>query len=117
MKLSMWILADWLKNYSPVLYIKEGAATLRGVRIFSNEIIIEMAMYYSDFAKNQILSSDVQKANELVTTNMIVNFVSTGAGDTPIEMQNVVIGVKAKLYLILKKIRIELLITLFLFFS
>lgn len=55
---------------------------------------------YSDAIKNQILSSDVQKANELVATNMIINFVTTGAGDEPIEMSNVVIGVKAKLYLI-----------------
>ena len=45
----------------------------------------------------QILPSDIKKANELVATNMIINFVSTG-GDQPIEMNNIVIGVKAKLY-------------------
>ena len=48
----------------------------------------------------QILASDIKKANELVATNMVINFISTGNGNEPIEMDNIVIGVKAKLYMI-----------------
>lgn len=49
-----------------------------------------------DIIKSQLLDSDVKKANELVPTMMIVNFISTSYGD-PIETQ-LVIGVKAKMY-------------------
>ncbi len=37
MKLSMHILYDWLKPFSPIALIKEGAQVLRGSRIFSGE--------------------------------------------------------------------------------
>lgn len=50
-----------------------------------------------DILRGQILDSDIKKANELIPTSMVVNFVST-AGDTPIKVDNAVIGVKAKLY-------------------
>ena len=53
----------------------------------------------ADSRNKEILPSDVKKANELVATNMVINFVST-AGDNPISLNNVVIGVKAKLYVI-----------------
>lgn len=49
-----------------------------------------------DIARNQLVDTDVKKANELVPTMMIVNFVST-ALDEPIENQ-LIIGVKAKIY-------------------
>lgn len=49
-----------------------------------------------DIVKNQLLDSDVKKANELVPTMMIVNFISTNY-DEPIENQ-LVVGVKAKIY-------------------
>lgn len=49
-----------------------------------------------DIVRNQLVDSDVKKANELVPTMMIVNFVSTNF-DEPIENQ-VVVGVKAKIY-------------------
>ena len=49
-----------------------------------------------DIVRNQLIDSDVKKANELVPTMMIVNFIST-AMDEPIENQ-LVIGVKAKIY-------------------
>lgn len=55
---------------------------------------------YNDAMNKQILASDIKKANELVATNMVINFVSTGNGNEPIEMDNIVIGVKAKLYMI-----------------
>jgi len=37
MKLSMWILADWLAKYKPSVNICEGHAVLSGVRLFSVE--------------------------------------------------------------------------------
>ena len=49
-----------------------------------------------DLVRNQLLDSDVKKANELVPTMMIVNFTSVNY-DTPIQDQ-MVIGVKAKIY-------------------
>lgn len=49
-----------------------------------------------DIVRNQLIDSDVKKANELVPTMMIVNFVSTSF-DEPIENQ-IVVGVKAKIY-------------------
>jgi len=51
----------------------------------------------SDVFKNQLLDSDVKKANELVPSMMIINFVSTEY-DIPITVSNVIVGVKAKLY-------------------
>ena len=51
----------------------------------------------NDGFKNQLLATDVKKANELVPTTMIVNFVTT-KGDVPVKTSGVIIGVKAKLY-------------------
>ena len=50
----------------------------------------------SDMLKNQIIPSDVKKINEMVPTMVIVNF-TTMDKEVPITQQ-VVIGVKAKLY-------------------
>ncbi|MCD7867520.1 MAG: helix-turn-helix domain-containing protein [Clostridiales bacterium] len=41
MKLSMWILADWLEKYNPQIKIQEGRRTLRNVRLFSDGVRIE----------------------------------------------------------------------------
>lgn len=49
--------------------------------------------YYS----KQLVSTDVKKANELVPTMLTVNFVSTNDGE-PIAVQDVMIGIKAKMY-------------------
>lgn len=49
-----------------------------------------------DVFRNQLLTSDVKKANELVPTMMTVNFITTGY-DENITSQ-MVIGVKAKMY-------------------
>ena len=52
----------------------------------------------TDVFKNQILSSDVKKINEMVPTMMIVNFITVDKSiEQPISRQ-VVIGVKAKFY-------------------
>lgn len=48
---------------------------------------------------NNIISTDLKKANELVPTMMVVNFVYQEEGsDAPAIMRQMVIGVKAKLY-------------------
>lgn len=46
MKLSMWMLADWLKKYSPVVKIEEGAQVLRSARILSSDMRIEPQNVY-----------------------------------------------------------------------
>lgn len=51
MKLSMWILADWLEKYSPVVMIQEGEPVLRGVRLFSTELIFEKQNVYLGLAR------------------------------------------------------------------
>lgn len=62
-----------------------------------------------DVLRNQLMDSDVKKANELVPTIMIVNFVSN-ADECPIQ-NRLVIGVKAKVYPIDSKDMIERLYT------
>ncbi len=56
MKLSMWILADWLTKHSPVLHIKDGASTLSGVRVFSSETVIKENNVYLGRSKDFITS-------------------------------------------------------------
>lgn len=51
----------------------------------------------SEYYKNQLIPSDVKKANELVPTMLTINFVSTANGE-PIALSNIMIGIKAKLY-------------------
>lgn len=41
MKLSMWMLADWLREYRPQLRIREGKRVLRNVRLFSSDMRME----------------------------------------------------------------------------
>lgn len=57
MKLSMWILSDWLKKYNPDNRITEGEKILRGVRLISNEINFESSNIYLGRAKD-FISSD-----------------------------------------------------------
>lgn len=51
-----------------------------------------------DIITNNIVSSDLKKANELVPTMMVVNFVYQADKNTPQIMQQIIVGVKAKLY-------------------
>lgn len=46
MKLSMWILADWLKSYEPILEVKSGKQEIENARLFSSEIPIEKNTLY-----------------------------------------------------------------------
>ncbi|MBQ9022493.1 MAG: helix-turn-helix domain-containing protein [Eubacterium sp.] len=41
MKLSMWIFADWLKEYNPDIHIREGKLEIETVRLFSAEMPTE----------------------------------------------------------------------------
>lgn len=70
-----------------------------------NPIDYKAAKNYSDTIKNQLLDSDVKKANELVPTMMVINFV-TNADTDPVQ-SSLVIGVKAKVYPIDSKDMIE----------
>ena len=46
MKLSMWMLADWLKKYEPVVKIEGGEQVLRSARILSSDTRIEPQNVY-----------------------------------------------------------------------
>lgn len=59
--------------------------------------IVDMAKAQSDINKNSLISTDYKKANEMIPTMLNVNFwIKTGDG-TPIPVDNVVIGIKARL--------------------
>ena len=70
------------------------AARARANAEFSHSAAKARKDIYDTFNK-QIVPTDVAKANELVPTMMIINFVST-KGDTPIS-STAIIGVKARL--------------------
>ncbi len=53
----------------------------------------------SDYFNSQLIPSDVKKANELVPTMLTVNFTSINKDNgEPVVVNNVMIGIKAKLY-------------------
>ena len=53
----------------------------------------------SDYFSNQLVASDVKKANELVPTMLTINFTSVNKSNgEPVVVNNVMIGIKAKLY-------------------
>lgn len=54
MRLSMWILADWLKDYKPQLKIQEGKRTLRNVRLYAEEQRMESSSVYVGKAQDFI---------------------------------------------------------------
>lgn len=51
-----------------------------------------------DMMRNQIVDTDIKKANELIPTMMIINFVSKQKDGNAIAVENAYIGVKAKMY-------------------
>lgn len=59
---------------------------------------IDMVKIAMDINKNQLLDSDVRKANELIPTSMIVNFVVSNQETKQNVVANMIIGVKAKMY-------------------
>lgn len=52
----------------------------------------------TDIIRQQLLSTDVKKANEMVPTMMIVNLITTDKDTQSAIERSIVIGVKAKLY-------------------
>ena len=52
----------------------------------------------NDYFAHQLLDNDIKKANELMPTTMIVNFISRDEGVNDVIRMSGVIGVKAKLY-------------------
>lgn len=63
----------------------------------SNNIGFKDVKDINDVFSKQLLSSDIKKANELVPTTMVVNFTYVNSEGRAIPVQNVVIGVKARL--------------------
>ncbi len=59
---------------------------------------LTMAKARSDMLKNQVLDSDIKKANELQPSMMIINFYINNDKDRLEVIKDAVIGVKAKLY-------------------
>ena len=86
MRLSMWVLADWLKCYNPQIKIQDGRRTLRNVRLYSENQRMDASTVYlgaaSDFIdgmSNQIICAqqhdllilDAEDINEIL--NEILN--------------------------------------------
>ena len=46
MRISMWMLADWLKSYAPVARIEQGSRVLRNARLYSEELKISRSSVY-----------------------------------------------------------------------
>lgn len=57
----------------------------------------QVLRYSADYRDKQVIDSDVKKANELVPTTMLINFLATD-GSKSIGNVIAVIGIKAKLY-------------------
>ncbi len=64
----------------------------------------------NQYFQNQILSSDVKKANELVPSMMVVNFMCKGANGELVSQQSV-IGIKSKMYAIESEAIVNKIIT------
>ena len=63
----------------------------------SDDLDFRREKNYNDAVKNQLVATDVKKANEIVPTMMVVNFVNMVDGVEKVE-SSMVIGVKAKIY-------------------
>lgn len=57
MKISMWIVKDWLSKYNPVSQIVNGERTINGVRYLADEIELNKDYLYIGYNK-QFISSD-----------------------------------------------------------
>lgn len=52
MRISMWMLAEWLKDYQPVVKIQEGERILRNVRLFSDGLKFSRSTVYLSTTDN-----------------------------------------------------------------
>ena len=70
MKLSMWIFADWLKDYHPTLEIQSGKMEIETVRLFSQNINVKDNTLYigrlSDFFPNSSHHVVCSNKNDLI---------------------------------------------------
>lgn len=57
MKLSMWIISNWLDKYKQDIRISQGTQILRGVRLISNDVSFESQNVYLGAAKDFITSN------------------------------------------------------------
>lgn len=97
---------SWNANSQPQHIIRdqnitnryEGEVTEKRINInktSSDQLMKNMSDYY----KTQILDTDIKKSNELMPTLMVINFlVPTDDGSDVVNVNNAVIGVKAKMY-------------------
>ena len=59
MRLSMWMLADWLAGYEPVVQIVEGKRTLRNARLYSDDLKTSRStVYLSQTQPGRVLCSN-----------------------------------------------------------
>ncbi len=58
MRISLWILAEWLKKYHPVARIQQGERVLRNARLFSDELHFSRStVYLEQIQSDRILCS------------------------------------------------------------
>lgn len=55
MRLSMWILADWLEDFHPGVYIQRGERVLRGARLFSGDLTASDSCVYLDCLQKDLV--------------------------------------------------------------
>ena len=82
-----------------MLEAKKGNTTINyygGAR--SSDPLHPNAKDQNDYFAHQLLDNDIKKANELMPTTMIVNFISRDEGVNDVIRMSGVIGVKAKMY-------------------
>lgn len=67
-------------------------------RMQGSKDLADMKKNSAEFFGKQIVPGDVKKANELMPTTMVINFVTPGKDGGEAIMTSAVIGVKAKMY-------------------
>ena len=66
MRISMWMLADWLGRYAPVARIEQGARELRNARLYSEELkISRSAVYLHQVEDDRVLCTNGHDVLEL----------------------------------------------------
>ena len=83
-----------------MLEAKKGNTTINyyGGGARSSDPLHPNAKDQNDYFVHQLLDNDIKKANELMPTTMIVNFISRDEGVNDVIRMSGVIGVKAKMY-------------------
>ena len=72
MRLSMWVISDWLKEYKQDVYIKDGQRTMRSVRIFSDDLnLSRTTLYLSKHDEDHILCTNDHDIIVLHTSDIL----------------------------------------------